>query len=49
MVEVLGATTTTKEVLSGVNLHGKRILVTAFRRDLVWKLRGPSLRTALRS
>src|SRR5579872_7205295 len=28
MVEVFGATTTTEDVLSGVNLHGKRILVT---------------------
>jgi NAD(P)-dependent dehydrogenase (short-subunit alcohol dehydrogenase family) len=28
MVEVLGATSTTDDVLSGVNLHGKRILVT---------------------
>ena len=28
MVPVLGATSTTEEVLSGVNLHGKRILVT---------------------
>ena len=28
MVEVFGATTTTEEVLSGVRLHGKRILVT---------------------
>src|SRR5271169_7010299 len=28
MVEVLGATSTTEDVLSGVNLHGKRILVT---------------------
>jgi len=28
MVDVLGATSTTEEVLSGVNLHGKRILVT---------------------
>jgi D-arabinose 1-dehydrogenase-like Zn-dependent alcohol dehydrogenase len=28
MVEVLGATSTTADVLSGVNLHGKRILVT---------------------
>ena len=27
-VEVFGATSTTEEVLSGVNLHGKRILVT---------------------
>lgn len=28
MTEVLGATSTTKDVLSGVDLHGKRILVT---------------------
>ena len=28
MVDVFGATSTTDEVLSGVNLHGKRILVT---------------------
>ena len=28
MVDVLGATSTTDEVLSGVDLHGKRILVT---------------------
>src|SRR6201997_1398579 len=28
MVEVLGATSTTEDVLSGVNLHGKRVLVT---------------------
>jgi NAD(P)-dependent dehydrogenase (short-subunit alcohol dehydrogenase family) len=28
MVEVFGATSATEEVLSGVNLHGKRILVT---------------------
>jgi NAD(P)-dependent dehydrogenase (short-subunit alcohol dehydrogenase family) len=28
MVEVLGATSTTADVLSGVNLHGKRIFVT---------------------
>jgi NAD(P)-dependent dehydrogenase (short-subunit alcohol dehydrogenase family) len=28
MVEVFGATSTTNDVLSGVNLHGKRILVT---------------------
>ena len=28
MVKVFGATSTTEEVLSGVNLHGKRILVT---------------------
>lgn len=28
LVEVFGATSTTDEVLSGVNLHGKRILVT---------------------
>lgn len=28
MVEVFGATSTTDEVLSGTNLHGKRILVT---------------------
>src|SRR5580700_5619814 len=28
MVEVLGANSTTDDVLSGVNLHGKRILVT---------------------
>src|SRR6266403_1616696 len=28
MVDVFGATSTTEEVLSGVNLHGKRILVT---------------------
>src|SRR6202140_1759341 len=27
-VEVFGATSTTEEVLSGLNLHGKRILVT---------------------
>jgi NAD(P)-dependent dehydrogenase (short-subunit alcohol dehydrogenase family) len=28
MVETFGATTTTEEVLSGIDLHGKRILVT---------------------
>ena len=28
MADVFGATTTTEDVLSGVNLHGKRILVT---------------------
>jgi NAD(P)-dependent dehydrogenase (short-subunit alcohol dehydrogenase family) len=28
MLDVFGATSTTEEVLSGVNLHGKRILVT---------------------
>src|SRR5207302_3968333 len=28
MVDVLGATSTTEDVLSGINLHGKRILVT---------------------
>ncbi len=28
MVDVLGATSTTEDVLSGVNLHGKRVLVT---------------------
>src|SRR6266852_3559359 len=28
MVDVFGATSTTEEVLAGVNLHGKRILVT---------------------
>jgi NAD(P)-dependent dehydrogenase (short-subunit alcohol dehydrogenase family) len=28
MVDVFGATSTTEEVLCGVNLHGKRILVT---------------------
>src|SRR6202007_423494 len=28
MVDVFGATSTTEEVLSGVDLHGKRILVT---------------------
>ena len=28
MVNVFGATSTTEDVLSGVNLHGKRILVT---------------------
>jgi NAD(P)-dependent dehydrogenase (short-subunit alcohol dehydrogenase family) len=28
MVEALGATSTTDDVLSGVNLHGKRVLVT---------------------
>jgi hypothetical protein len=28
MVEVLGATSTTEDVLSGLSLHGKRILVT---------------------
>ena len=28
MVDVFGATSTTEEVLSGMNLHGKRILVT---------------------
>jgi NAD(P)-dependent dehydrogenase (short-subunit alcohol dehydrogenase family) len=28
MVEVFGATSTTDDVLSGVNLHGKRVLVT---------------------
>jgi NAD(P)-dependent dehydrogenase (short-subunit alcohol dehydrogenase family) len=28
MVEVFGATSTTEDVLSGLNLHGKRILVT---------------------
>jgi len=28
MVDVFGATSTTEDVLSGVNLHGKRILVT---------------------
>src|SRR5260370_168122 len=28
MVEVFGATSTTEDVLSGVNLHGKRVLVT---------------------
>jgi NAD(P)-dependent dehydrogenase (short-subunit alcohol dehydrogenase family) len=28
MVELFGATSTTEDVLSGVNLHGKRILVT---------------------
>ena len=28
MVDLLGATSTTEDVLSGVNLHGKRILVT---------------------
>ena len=28
MVEVFGATSTTDEVLSGINLRGKRILVT---------------------
>jgi hypothetical protein len=27
-VEAFGATSTTEEVLTGVNLHGKRILVT---------------------
>jgi NAD(P)-dependent dehydrogenase (short-subunit alcohol dehydrogenase family) len=28
MAKTLGATSTTEEVLAGVNLHGKRILVT---------------------
>src|SRR5258708_12817818 len=28
MVDVFGTTSTTEEVLSGVNLHGKRILAT---------------------
>jgi hypothetical protein len=28
MLDVFVATSTTEEVLSGVNLHGKRILVT---------------------
>jgi len=28
MAKILGATSTTEEVLTGVNLHGKRILVT---------------------
>jgi NAD(P)-dependent dehydrogenase (short-subunit alcohol dehydrogenase family) len=28
MTQVLGATSTTDEVLSGIDLHGKRILVT---------------------
>ena len=28
MVDLLGATSTTEEVLAGLNLHGKRILVT---------------------
>ena len=28
MVDLFGATSTTEDVLSGVNLHGKRILVT---------------------
>ncbi len=28
MVQVFGATSTTEDVLSGINLHGKRILVT---------------------
>ena len=28
MAKILGATSTTEEVLAGVNLHGKRILVT---------------------
>src|SRR5882672_12963295 len=28
MVETFGATSTTEEVLSGIDLHGKRILVT---------------------
>ena len=28
MVETLGATSTTEDVLSGINLRGKRILVT---------------------
>src|ERR1700724_2941711 len=28
MVDLFGATSTTEDVLSGINLHGKRILVT---------------------
>ena len=41
-----GATSTTDDVLSGVNLEGKRILV--FRLDSAWKRRGPWSPAALR-
>ena len=43
-----GATSTTDDVLSGVNLKGKRILVTVFRPESAWKPRAPWPRTALR-
>ena len=48
MVDVFGATSTTEEVLSSVNLHGKRILVTGVSAGIGVELRGLLLRTALK-
>jgi hypothetical protein len=39
---VFGATSTTEDVLSGVNLRGKQILVPVFRRDWAWRGRAHS-------
>jgi hypothetical protein len=43
-----GATSTTDDVLSSVNLKEKRILVTGVSAGIGWKRRGPWPRTALR-
>ena len=43
---VFGATSTTEDVLSGVNLRGKQILVPVFRRDWAWLGRAHSPRMA---
>jgi hypothetical protein len=48
MENVFGATSTTEDVLSGVNLEGKRIFVTGFQPGLVWRLRGLLLRMVRR-
>jgi hypothetical protein len=48
MAKVFGETSTTDEVLSGVNLKGKRVLVTGFLRDSEWRPRVRSLRMELK-
>jgi hypothetical protein len=48
MVDVFGATSTTEDVLAGVNLHGKRILVTGVSAGWAWRRRGLLPRTAHR-
>ena len=42
-----GATSTTDDVLSGVNLKGKRILSRVFQPESAWKRRAPWRHTAL--
>ena len=40
MVQVFGATSTTDDVLSGIDLHGKRILVTGVSAGMALRRRG---------